>query len=65
MLHIQFVEMGLSVPEKRVSEGFIPYRAVAAICDPYAANKFRSPYPRRFHMKFGFHLASGFRKEDV
>ena len=31
MLHIKFVEMGPSVPEKRVFEGFLPYRGVAAI----------------------------------
>ena len=26
---------------------------------------FRSPYPRRLHIKFGFDRASGFREEDV
>ena len=26
---------------------------------------FRSPFPRRLHIKFGFDRASGFRKEDV
>ena len=31
------------------------------------ANKqnFRSPYPRRLQIKFGFHRASGFGEEDV
>ena len=33
-------------------------------CDPYAANKLCSPYPRRRHIKFGFDPASGF-EEDV
>ena len=27
--------------------------------------KFRSPYPRRLHIKFSFDWASGFREEDV
>ena len=27
--------------------------------------KFRSPYPRRVHIKFGFDRASGFGEEDV
>ena len=26
---------------------------------------FLSPFPRRFHMKFGFDWPSGFREEDV
>ena len=26
---------------------------------------FRSPYPRRLHIKFGFDQASGFGEEDV
>ena len=26
---------------------------------------FRSPYPRRFHIKFGFDRPSGFLEEDV
>ena len=26
---------------------------------------FRSPYPRRLHIKFGFDWPSGFRREDV
>ena len=26
---------------------------------------FRSPFPRRLHIKFGFGRASGFRKEDI
>ena len=26
---------------------------------------FRSPYPRRLHIKFGFDWASGFGEEDV
>ena len=30
-----------------------------------ARKKFRSPYPRRLHIKFGFDRPSGFREEDV
>ena len=29
------------------------------------SSDFRSPYPRRPHIKFGFEPASGFGKEDV
>ena len=29
-------------------------------CDPDATNKFRSPFPRRLHIKFGFDWQSGF-----
>ena len=27
--------------------------------------KYRSPYPRRLHIKFGFDRTSGFREEDL
>ena len=27
--------------------------------------KYRSPYPRRLHIKFGFDLPSGFGEEDL
>ena len=27
--------------------------------------KYRSPYPRRLHIKFGFDLQSGFGEEDL
>ena len=27
--------------------------------------KYRSPYPRRLHIKFGFDWTSGFREEDL
>ena len=27
--------------------------------------KYRSPYPRRLHIKFGFDWQSGFREEDL
>ena len=34
-------------------------------CDPDAVNKYRSPYPRRLHIKFGFDWQSGFGEEDL
>ena len=33
-------------------------------CDPDAANKISSPYPRRLHIKFGFDRPSSFGEED-
>ena len=43
-------------------EGFLPYMGVAATL--VTRTNFRSPFPRRFNIKFGFDQASGFR-EDV
>ena len=57
-----FVEIGSPVPEKKVFEGFLPYMGVAV---KMPRTKFRSPYPRRLHIKFSFDSASGFREEDV
>ena len=31
MLHTNFMEIGLPVPEKKIFEGFLPYMGVAAI----------------------------------
>ena len=31
MLHTKFVEIGPPVPEKKIFEGFLPHRGVAAI----------------------------------
>ena len=31
MLHTKFVEIGLPVPEKKISKGFLPYMGMAAI----------------------------------
>ena len=34
-------------------------------CDPDAANKLCSPYPKRLHIKFGFDSPSGVGGEDL
>ena len=50
------------------SSGSGDFRRVFTIygCGGHAANKlWFSPYPRRFHIKFGFEWASGFEEEDV
>ena len=48
-MYIQsFVKIGPPVLEK-IFEGFLPYMGVAAILV-----KFRSPYPGRLHINFGF-----------
>ena len=31
----------------------------------FSLTNFRSPYPWRLHIKFGFHRPSGFRGEDL
>ena len=62
-----FVEISPPVLEKKIFEGFLPYMAWRPFwsCDQDAVNKFRSPYPRRLHIKFGFNWPSGFGGEDV
>ena len=57
-----FVEIDLPAPEKKIFEGFF---TIYGHGGPDAANKFRSPYQRRLHIKFGFDQASGFREEDL
>ena len=61
------VEIGPPVPEK-IFEGFFTINGrgrhlghVTRMPRTY----FRSPYPRRLHIKFGFDRPSGFREEDV
>ena len=47
---------------------FLPYMGMAAIFDHVTwtiYTNFRSPFPRRLHIKFGFDWPSGFRGEDV
>ena len=66
MLHTKFHKISLPVLEKIV-EGFLPYMGVAAIfvMTQVPRTNFRSPYPRRLHIKFGFDRARGFGGEDV
>ena len=56
MLHTKFRENRPPVLEKKIFYGFLPYMP---------RTNFRSPYPRRLHIKFGFDRASGFGEEDV
>ena len=63
-----FVEIGPPVQEKNIFEGFLPYMDVAAILvmvTQMPRTNFRSPYPRRLQIKFGFDRPSGFGGEDV
>ena len=55
--------IGLLVPEKKISEGFLPYMGMAAILDPQT--NFPPPIPWMLQMKFDFNPPSGFRGEDV
>ena len=45
-----FVQIGQAVLEKKNFEGFLPYMGVTQM----SQTNFRSPYPRRLHIKFGF-----------
>ena len=49
-----FVEIGPLVPEKKIFEGFLRH-----------LGPFRSPYPRRLHIKFGLDWSSDFGEDDV
>ena len=59
-----FVEIGSSVPETKIFEGF--YHIWAWLpswpCDPVAAINFCSPYPRRLHIKFDFDWPASVRR---
>ena len=62
-----YKEIGLPVPEKKIFEGFFTIYGrgghLGYVTQMPRIN-IRSPYPRRFHIKFGFDRASGFG-EDV
>ena len=51
------MEIGPLVSEKKIFEGFLPFMGVVT---QMLRTKFRSPYPRRLHIKFGFDLPRGF-----
>ena len=64
MLHTKFRE-NRPAGSGEDFEGFLPYMGMAAILvTKMPRTKFRSPYPRRLHIKFGFDRPSGFG-EDV
>ena len=68
MLHTKFRE---NRPAGSGEEGFLKVFTIYG-CDGHLGHvtqmprtNFRSPYPRRLHIKFGFDRASGFGEEDV
>ena len=56
MLHAKFREIDLPVPEKKIFEGFYHYGRGGHLghVTQMPRTNFRSPYPRRLHIKFGF-----------
>ena len=67
MLHTKFRENRPAGSGKRFLMGFTIYgRGVHLGHETQMPRtNFRSPYPRRLHIKFGFDRASGFGEEDV
>ena len=61
MLYAKFQDNRTSGSGEEDFLRFLPYMDMAAICDL----DFRSPFPRRLNIKFGFDWPSGFRGEDV
>ena len=61
-----FVEISPSVPEKKIFEGFNIYGRGGHLghVTQMLRTNFRSLYPKRHDIKFGFDRASGFREED-
>ena len=55
------------LPFRGVNCGLIPYGRVGHLGHVtwMSRTNFRSPYPRRLHIKFGFDWPSGFGGEDV
>ena len=68
MPHTKFRGNRPAVPEKKVFEGFFTIYGRGGHLGHVTKmprTKFRSPYPRRLHIKISFDWASGFREEDV
>ena len=69
MLHTKFRGNRSAVPEKKIFEGFLPYMGVPGYHLGHVTymprTKYRSPYPNRLHIKFGFDRPSGFGEEVV
>ena len=57
MLHAKFQDHSSSGSGEEDFLRFLPYMGIYI--------NFRSPFPRRLHIKFGFDWPSGFREEDV
>ena len=68
MLHASFVEIGQPFSEKRIFEGFFTnygHGGHLGHLTQMPRTNFRSPLPRRLHIKLGFDWPSGFGGEDV
>ena len=68
MLHTKSVKISLPVLEKKIFEGFLHIYGRGSHLGHVTQmprTNFRSPYPRRLHIKFGFYRASGFGEENV
>ena len=65
MLHTKFRENRLPVLEKIFERFFTIYGRGGHLdhVTQMPRTNFRSPYPRRLHIKFGFDRASGFGEE--
>ena len=65
---LSFVEIGLPVPEKKIFKGFFTIYGngghLGHVTQMPRTN-FRSSYPGRLHIKFGFDRESDFGEEDV
>ena len=66
MLHTKFRENQPPVLERKIFErGFTIYGRGSHLghVTQMLRTKYRSPYPRRLHIKFGFDRPSGFRED--
>ena len=64
MLNPKFQGHRLTVLEKKIFEGVLPYTGIVAILVMWHTNKLSFSHPLRLQMKFGFNQPCGFR-EDV
>ena len=60
-----FVKIGPPVLEKKIFEGLYGRGGHPGHVTQMPRTKYRSPYPRRLHIKFDFDLLSGFGEEDL
>ena len=67
MLHAKFQDHRTSGSGEEDFFKVLPYMAWRHLCHVTWTIyiNFRSPFPRRLHIKFGFDWPSGFRGEDV
>ena len=67
MLHAKFQNHRTSGSGEKIFKVFTIYGCGGHLghVTQMPRTKFRSPYPRRLHIKFGFDRPCGFREEDV